>query len=152
MSGLLIFENVVILTEIEVFIGFWSAIECWRYRSGVFSLIIIYLSRAESAYRKATNVAKNYKKWSHYIHLRMAGRHLFLVTMFICAIRYFLRDSTAISQCKCHSLFRTAPFLHVSANTKIWWIIVRVLSRIAQWTILIDTGILAIPYHGSYYF
>ena len=53
--------------------------------------------------------------------------------MFICAILYLLRDSTAISQCKRNSLFRTAPFLHVSANTKIWLIIVRVLMRIAQW-------------------
>ena len=41
--------------------------------------------------------------WSRYIHLRL------LVTMFIFAIRYLLRDSTAISQCKRHSLFRTAP-------------------------------------------
>ena len=39
---------------------------------------------------------------------------------------FVTRYSTAISQCKRHSLFRTAPFLHVSANTKIWWIIVRV--------------------------
>ena len=76
----------------------------------------------------------------HILYIYIWGwwaHHSFLVTMFICTIRYLLRDSTAISQCNC-AIPCLDSFLRVSANPKILMDYYLHDGLLAQWTILID--------------